>query len=669
MEESARLESRLRVAADGRVTILSGKVEFGQGIRTAFARIVAEELDLPLDRIDVVLGDTALVPFDLGTFGSNSVAQDGPVLRRAAAFARGLLLARAAKALGTPEDHLDTSGGAVVTREGGRSIAYAELVREGPLEGPIPAEVRDRPARPDLASPAAYPLRLEARAIVTGRARYVGDVRVPGMARGRVLHPRQAGAHVGSFEAGAAGQVPGVLAVVHDGDFVGVVAERDEQALAAVQELRVSWDAPPPPSDAPVIEFALRDDPGQEEAFARALHVVEATYAAPPIANAPIGPSAAVADVRPEGTTVFAGTQRPFGLRAEAAAILGVPPEQVRVIPQLASGSYGRNSVNDAALEAVRLSRAAGRPVLVQWDREDELGISPARPAVYVEARAALAADGRIAAWQYDEFTNLHTHNPGTYRAVVDERYFGETSGRNALPPYELGPARVRVHVLESPIRTAAFRSLAAAPNVFAIESLMDELAARAAIDPLELRLRAVSDPRMRRVFEAVAERSGWGRAPRADGRALGIAGAVYHGTYVAEVVEVEVERASGRVRLARVWCAIDPGRVVHPEGVRNQTEGGIQQAASWTLLEELRHRHGRVTTTGWDTYPIATFRDAPATIDVAIVGDGSAPSTGAGEPGSVPVAAAVANAIAAACGARVRELPLTPERVRSALR
>ena len=367
---------------------------------------------------------------------------------------------------------------------------------------------------------------------------------------------------------------------------------------------------------------------------------------------------------RSDGTTIYAGTQRPFGLRSEVAAAIGVPEETVRVIPQMPSGTYGRNSLSDAAVEAARLSKACGRPVLLQWTREEEFAQGPARPACALDIAAGVDGDGRFVAWRYDEHTNAH--GAGGAR---DPRVAPFTSGRNAVPPYTVPHQRVTLHIEPSPLRTASFRSLAAAENVFAIESLVDEIAHARNEDPLALRLRNTTDPRLRAVLGSVAERSGWKDRPRGEGRGYGMACTLYaHGTYVAQVAEVTVA-PNGRVRLGRFWCAIDPGRVIDENGVRNQCEGAIVQSASWTLLEELKQRDGRVATTGWDTYPIATFRDVPAEIDIQVMGVGSEPPTGVGEPPGVPVAAAIANAIFAACGARVRELPITADRVRAARR
>jgi nicotinate dehydrogenase subunit B len=653
--EPDRLEQRIRVEPDGTITALSGKVDFGQGIRTAFAQVVADELDVPMDRVNVVLGDTDQVPFDVGTFGSNSVAQETPLLRKAAAFARGQLIDRASSKSGVSRDRLDTDAGAVVG--GGKRMPYAELLDSQPLTGAVPDRVALMPEKRRRYAGRPAP-RVEARDIVTGRAKFVADIRLQGMARGVMIRPPARGAKLRSLDDTAARAMPGVIAVVRHDDVVGVVAEREDQARSAAGAVIAEWHVVP--VEGPTADVPMRSDPGIDEALRGAALRLAQTYVLPPIASAPIGPSAAVADVRGYGATMYVGTHRPFGVRQEVAKTLGLPEKKVRVLPQITSGTYGRNSSADAAIEAAILSKGARRPVLLQWTREEEFAWSPSRPEAVLEIVAGLDADGRIAAWRYDEHTNVHT------AAGLDPQVLGVTSGRNAIPPYTGFPAKVTLHIEPTRLRTANFRSLAAAENVFAIESFMDELAAQSEQDPLAFRLRHLEDDRFRRVLEKVAKRSGWDER-RTGRRGRGIAGTVYHGTYVAQVAEVEVS-LSGAVRLVKVWCVVDPGQTVNPEGVRNQTEGGIQQSASWTLKEELSHRDGRVMNTGWDTYPIATFRDAPESIDVLVEGDAAAPPTGVGEPGAVPTAAAIANAVYAASGARLRSVPLTRERVRKAM-
>ena len=650
-----RLEQRIRVERDGSITALSGKIEFGQGIRTAFAQIVADELDVPIERVNVVLGDTDQVPFDFGTFGSHSVAQETPLLRKAAAFARHQLIDRASAKLGLPANKLDTDAGVVVG--GSKRVPYAELLDSEPLAGTIPDGVALMPEKRRRYAGRPMP-HLEARAIVSGGATFVADIRLPGMARGAMVRPPMRGAKLRSLDDAAARTMPGVIAVVRHGDVVGVVAERDEQARAAAAAVVAEWHAIP--VDGPTAEVPMRSDPDVDARLRAAPVRLAQTYVLPPIANAPIGPSAAVADVRGYGATMYVGTHRPFGVREQVAKTLGIPEKKVRVIPQTTSGTYGRNSAADAAIEAAILSKGSGRPVLLQWTREEEFAWSPSRPEAVLEIAAGLDADGRIAAWRYEEHTNVHT------AAGLDPQVLGVTSGRNAVPPYGGFPAEVTLHIEPTRLRTANFRSLAAAENVFAIESFMDELATLSEQDPVAFRLRHIDDERFRRVIERVAERSGISERPGGR-RGRGLACTVYHGTYIAQVAEVEVS-LSGAVRLVKVWCFVDPGQTLNPEGVRNQIEGGIQQSASWTLKEELLHREGRVMNTGWDTYPIATFRDAPESIQVFVEGDESAPPTGVGEPGAVPTAAAIANAVYAASGARMRSVPLTRERVRKAM-
>ncbi len=652
-EKPVKVEERVRIEPDGTIVALSGKIEYGQGIRTAFSKIVAEELAVPIERVRIVLGETDQVPWDMGTFGSMSVATDGHAIRRAAAFTRERLLDRAAARFGADRDALTLADGRVRGPDG-KSASYAELAGEAPIAGDAPETTPRVPPPVERA-----PLRLEARAIVTGQGRYAADVRLPGMLRGHALSPPVYGSRLVKLDDSAAREMPGVVAVVHEGDFAGVVAERDEQALAAVRALVAEWE--PPADPPPEKHIELRADEEAQAAFESGKEQLSARYVAPHIAHASIGTSAAVVDVREDGTDVYVATQRPFPLRDEIAEICGVEPGRVHIHPQLASGTYGRNAGSDAAVEATRLSRAVGRPVLVQWTRAEELRRSPYRPEVTGEV-AAVLDDGRIAAWRYTEHTNPHTYGGGELPPQVVIM----TSGRNAVPQYNM-PVDAHLYIENARVRTGAFRSLAAAPNTFAIESFMDEIARHVGADPFELRLAHLDDARLVGVLEAVRKQSGWTERTREAGRGFGVACTLYHGTYVAEVVEVGVTE-SGKVKLERVWCAVDPGRIVHPDGAVNQAEGAIQQAASWTLMEELRHREGRVTAASFGDYPIARFSDIPASIDVTLVGDGNARSTGMGEPPSVPVAAAIANAVFDACGARVRTLPITQSAVREAL-
>jgi nicotinate dehydrogenase subunit B len=653
-----RVEQRIVVEADGTVVARSGKVEYGQGIRTGFAKIVAEELAVPFERVRVELGETDRVPWDMGTFGSMSTSVDGKSLRAAAVYARSLLLERGSAHFGVPASKLAARNGCVFAPDG-RAASYQELTANAPLTGVVPeAAAGSAP----IAMAEDAPLRLEAPDIVTGRARYVADLRLPGMLRGHVLHPPFQQARLVEVNDEVARQIPGVVKIVREGDFVGVIAAREEQALTAARLLEAQW-APAETAALPPIDLTMRRDEGVEAAFAGAAQRLKASYHAPHIAHASIGPNAAVADVRSDGADLYVSTQRPFGLRDAVAALFKLPPESVRIHPQVMGGMYGRGNIGDASIEAARLSHAVGRPVMVQWTREEEFRLSPSRPTLDAEIEAALDNTGGLIGWRYHVRTNFHTYDVS---AQLPPGVLEMTSGRNAVPPYRLGSAEVLLQVVPGALRTGAYRSLAAAPNVFAIESFLDELAHASQQDPIAFRLRMIDDPRLRHVLETVRDRSGWDRRAREAGRGFGAACTIYHGTYIAVVAEVAVS-SDGRARLERVWAAVDAGRLVHPDGARNQIESGIQQTASWTLLEELKHEGSAVTASTWRDYPIATFQDAPREIDVIFTGPFTAPSTGVGEPGAVPTAAAIANAVFEACGARVRQLPLTPAKISKA--
>lgn len=451
----------------------------------------------------------------------------------------------AARQWGLVPNALATADGFVQAPDG-RRASYAELVAGAPLAGEIPGDIA-------LGSPSRgteAPLD-DRHAIVTGAARFVADLRLPEMLHGRVLYPPIYGSRLVSVDDAAARRIDGVAAVVRDGDFVGVVAQRPAQARAGVAALVAEW-APRPVTTGSERRLVLRDDAGIEEAIGRVLVVVDATYELPHVANAPLGPNAAIADVRDSGAVLHAATQGPFGVRDEVAELLGVPPPRVRVIAERAAGSFGRNNSGDAAIEAARLSRAVKRPVLVKWSRGDELRAAPNRPMLAAHVRAGLDPNGRIVAWSSGIVTNPHVYF-GDLAHLPDE-IVAVTCARNAVPPYRLPAAHVEIRIVPAEIRTAALRSLSGAPNVFAIESAIDELAARAGLDPLELRLRNIDDPRLVRVLQRVADRSDWARRPRGDGIGRGLACTIYNDTYVAEVAEVEVA-ADGSVRVRRPPC------------------------------------------------------------------------------------------------------------------
>jgi nicotinate dehydrogenase subunit B len=681
------IQERLRFGPNGTVTAFSGKMELGQGLRAAYARLVAEELGIGWESVKVVLGETDVTPWDMGTFGSMSVEMDGLELRRAAACAREELLSRASRVLGCPTSELVLRDGSVIARMGAASVSFGALVAAAPVEGNIPDDVA-------LTSPLATcpdsPVTVDAEGIVTGKALFAGDVRVPGMLHGVVLHSPIHEATLRSIDRAAAQAMADVVAVIHEGDFAAVVAERMAQAIAAAHALKPVWSSPPAVRTEP-LEVRMRDDTGVDVGLASGAQHLSARYVVPHVTAMPLGPSLGLVDIRPDGADIYASTQAPFRLRDEVARMAGL--SSVHFHSRLMSGGYGRHGAHDAALEAARLSKAVGRPVRVQWSRADELHAAPKRPELVANVEAALDKDGRIAAWRFSGDTNSYAYEgaatpaggpPWVRAASVPPTSQGHPSsqlddwsspvgraammaGRNAGPSYDVGAADVRLRIRPAVVRTGALRSLGASPNVFVIESMMDELAHAAGVDPLAFRLRHTGDKRLRRVLETVAARSAWDSRARGGGRGFGVAAVLYRNTYIAEVVEVSVAE-SGSVRLERVWCAVDAGHVVHPDGARNQVEGAVQMAASWSLLEELPLHENVVTGSTFADYPIATFRDAPTAIDIAFVGDDVTPSAGLGEPPAVPVAPAIANAVFAACGARIRRLPLRADAVRQAL-
>ena len=626
----SRVEDRLRFEPDGTVTVLSGKMEYGQGLRYAYPRIVAEELGIDPSRIRVVLGDTDMAPWDMGTFGSMSLEMDGLEVRRAAAFAR-------------------------------------RLMNEGkPIAGDIPEHV-------EVASPAPTcpdsPLGPDAIDLVTGRAQFVGDVRLPDMLYGQVAHPAVHGARLRAVNRLAASSRPGVAAVVVEGNFAGIVAREPTQARVAMRALEPEWAAPVEDLH-PATEVAMRADSGVDAAFASATRRFAGSYSTPFIANAPIGPSVGVADVRADEAFVYGTTQVPFGLRDAVARATGIAPEKVHFRPRAMSGGFGRHGSSDATIEAARLSRVVRRPVLVQWSRADELHGAPNRPQMDANLEVALNESGRIVAWRSEVWTNPHAYDAavgGSARGWNTAQRDAMMAGRNAVPSYDVGAADVRLHVARGKVRTGALRSLGASPNVFAIECFTDELAHEVGVDPIDYRLLHTSDARLHRVLEAVRERSGWKSRQRQHGRGMGVACAVYRATYVAEVAEVSVD-AEGEVRLERVWCAVDAGHIVHPDGARNQVEGAVQMAASWALIEELPVKGDEIRAASWTDYPIARCTDAPRSIDIVFTGDDRTPSSGLGEPPVVPVAPAIANAVFDACATRIRRLPIGAARLSHAV-
>jgi len=691
LEKNPRLSQWLSVHRDGTVSIFTGKVEIGQGILTALAQIAAEELGLAPERIRMVAADTALSPDEGVTSGSLSIQDSGAALRRACAHARALLLERAAARLNASIRDLRVEDGAV--QAAGHSTSFWECAGDALFDREIDETAAARPPHDYRVVGKAAP-RLDLPDKIAGRPRYLQDMALPGMLFGRVIRPRYGFSKLVSLDDGKVKSMPGLVAIVREGSFVGVLAEREETAIAAQNALRKAsdWDAVPPlPQDihawlkSHASDHRVISEKTNLEAKSRAASTLEASYTKPYVSHASIGPSCAIAHFQGEKLIVWSQSQGIFNLRRDLALALGMREDKVAVRHAEGAGCYGHNGADDVALDAALLARrAGGRPVQVQWMRDDEFAWAPCGPAMALTLRAALDPQGNVVDWQHELWSNGHSGRPGRSDspalvaawhlarpferpASINMPLPAGAADRNAIPLYDFPSQRITNHyVREMPVRTSALRSLGAYANVFAIESFMDELAAAAHVDPIAFRLRHLEDPRARAVIEAVARLAKWEEWTLAEGRGHGIGFAKYKnlGAYCAVVAEVEVEH---EVRVKRLVVAVDVGLVVNPNGVVNQIEGGAIQSTSWTLKEQVKLDERGITSLGWEDYPILKFSEVPA-VEVELIDRPELPAVGAGEAAQGPTAAAIANAVAHALGLRVRELPLTSERVIAAI-
>jgi CO/xanthine dehydrogenase Mo-binding subunit len=694
LKTSPFLDSWIRIDADGSITVLTGKAELGQGIKTALLQVAAEELDVPLSSLRLVTADTARTANEGYTSGSHSMQDSGTAIRHAAAQARALLVAEAATRLGLPQDAFRTENGSVVATDG-RHLGYGELVAAEMLH------VRAQPTSA-LKDPGAFKImgrpipRVDIPAKVSGGPSYVQDLRLPGMVHARVVRPPSYGARLAAVDTAAAEKQPGVIKVVRDGNFLAVVSEREFQAVKAMRALAAAarWEENPRLPKQDDLPSLLMQLPAQDTAIldrrrpAASQKVLEATYTRPYQAHASIGPSCAVAQLENGAMTVWSHTQGVYPDRQAIAEMLRMPVEQVRCIHVEGSGCYGHNGADDAAADAALIARALpGRPVRVQWMREQEHGWEPYGPAMVTKMSAALDGNGRIVDWDYGVWSNTHSMRPGGAGALIAARSLAQPfaepvpkplpqpeggGDRNAIPLYKLPSARVLHHFLPAmPVRVSALRALGAYMNVFSIESFMDELAQSAGTDPVEFRLRHLDDARARAVITTAAERFGWsGSADLPAGRGRGFAFARYKNlaAYCAIAMEVEVARDTGRARVMHAVAAVDAGQVVNPDGLVNQIEGGIIQSISWTLYERVTFDDTRITSIDWSTYPILRFNAVPESVDVHLLDQPGQPFLGSGEAAQGPAAAALANALASATGHRFRDLPLTRERIKAAM-
>ena len=645
----------LHVGEDGVVTGFTGKAEIGQNIRTSLAQTIADELRVPFESVRMVTADTALTPFDAGTFGSRTTPTMTPELRRVASAARDLLVEAAAKEWNVAPAGLVAADARVTDPASGRSLKYAELARGRTLAQNLPAEDPVTPATQWTIAGKAI-AKVEGRAFVTGKHQYTTDLHPAGMLHGKVLRPPSFGATLTSCDDSAAKTMPGVF-VVRDGDFVGVAAPSAHEAERALNAIRAQWKAVAQISDKEIFSYLkqnaaaksedrFRKQKGSvEEGLASAVHRLDATYTVAYIAHAPLEPRAAVAQWADGKLTVWTGTQRPFANRDELAAIFHLSESSVRVIVPDTGSAYGGKHTSDAAIEAARLARTVGRPVKVVWTREEEFTWAYFRPAGVIEIKSGIGRDGALAAW---EFHNYHSGSSG-----IDT-------------PYDVANQRTEYHPVPLILRSGSYRGLAATANHFARETHMDALANAAKMDPLEFRMRNLSNPRMRAVLEAAAKSFGWPGKKTQDGQGFGVACGDEKGSYVATLAEIAVDKTSRAVRVVRLVEAFECGAIVNPDGLRNQVVGAMIQGLGGALFEAIEFEGGRIKNPHFASYRVPRFRDAPE-IEAILLDRKDIPSAGAGETPIMAVAPAIGNAIFDATGVRLNNLPMVPNGVRTA--
>ena len=635
----------VHIGEGGDVTVFTGKAEMGQNIRTSLTQAVAEELPLPPDSIKLVMGDTDLTPFDMGTFGSRTTPTMAPQLRRAAAAARELLIDLAAQRWKAERSAIRVADGKVVDSSTGQSISFGELTKDQKLFRTIAAEAPLTPASQWKVG--GKPLaKIDGHSMVTGQHRYAADVKRPGMLVGKVLRPPAFHSQLVSLDGDKARAMKDVT-VVEEGDFVAVAAPDDAQAEAARAALRAEWKSAPQPSGDKLYSYLKSKAAGDgstqsqgsvESGMASADKKLQASYTVAYIAHAPLEPRAAVAEWDQGKLTVWTGSQRPFGVRSELAQAFHMQEEKIRVIiPDTGSG-YGGKHAGDAALEAARLARAAGKPVKVVWTREEEFTWAYFRPAGVIEVNCGARSDGTITAWEF------HNYN----------------SGPSGIAPliYDIPNQKFEFHPVESPLRQGSYRGLAATANHFAREAHITEMAGLLGMDPVKLRLCNTKDPRSRAVLEAAAERFGWDKSKPSPGCGFGVSAGFEKGGYVATCAEVSVDPSSRKVRVLRVVEAFECGAIVNPDHLKNQIEGSIVQALGGALFESIEFENGKILNPRFSRYRVPRFSDVPS-IEVVMLDRKDLPSAGAGETPIVGLAPAVAGAIFQAAGVRLRSMPL----------
>ena len=688
------VDSFLAIGADGKVTVYSGKVDLGTGVRTALTQMAAEELDVPLERVTVIQGDTALTPDQGPTYGSLSVQNGGAQIRQAAATAKRYLLGLASNRLGVPADDLVVDNGAIKPKSGGSGVGYGELVgsKDFALKLDKDAKTKDPASFKMVGKPIP---RLDIPEKCTGRFTYMQDARVDGMAHGRVVRPPALGATLQSVDENSVKDIPGFVKVVREGNFLGVVAETEWGAIKAARSLKATWSKwEGLPEQNRLFEHVRatkinKDDVTSnigdgQAALLNGARTLKATYDFAIHTHGSIGPSCAIVEIKDGRLTCWTASQATHNLRKQLAAMMNVPVESVRCIYFEGSGCYGRNGHEDAAGDAALLARAVGRPIRVQWMRADEHGWDPKGPPTLIDLAAALDANDEVLAWGAEFFIpEGAVGNVPLVAATLaglphETAYAPGNIIQNSAIPYAFPNIRTVCHRLaETPFRPSWIRTPGRMQNSFANEAFMDELAAAAGADPLEFRLKYLKDPRGVELLQRLAVIAKWEKRPSpqkdrgtgdiAKGRGLTYVRYELVRTYVGAVAEVEVNRRSGEIRVPRFYVVHDCGQIINPDGLKNQIEGNVIQTVSRTLLEELAWDRSTVTSLDWVSYPIITFPAVPEVV-IELIDRPNEKPWGAGEPSAAVIPSAVSNAVFDATGVRLRSVPFTPARVKAAM-
>jgi isoquinoline 1-oxidoreductase len=642
-----QLGAWIHIGENGRVTIYTGKAEVGQNIRTSLAQIVAEELHVPIDAIEMVMGDTALTPYDMGTFGSRSIPYMGPQLRKAAATARELLIDMGAEEWKADRSELFIEKGVLKSRKTQLSLNIGQLTKGKELVKPVNDKVTVTPAEQWKIAGTSI-AKVNGELFVTGKHKYVSDMKLPGMLYGRVLRPPSYGATLVSADLTAVNNMKGVTAV-RDGNFVGVAASDLRTASEALKLIKAEWRTETQPSHNELFEYLKKNTEGSPKdtdpsgdvtgAYAKAEIKVEQTFKIDYIAHAPLEPRSGMSQWIDGKLTVWAGTQRPFGVQEDLAEVFHVRKEDIRVIMLDTGSGYGGKHTGEAGIEAARLARETKTPVKVVWTREEEFTWAYFRPAGVIEVKGGANKDGIVTSWEF------HNYNSG---------------GSGIRTPYDVVNKKIQFHPSKSPLRQGSYRGLAATANVFARESVMNDLAQELRMDPLAFRLKNLSNERMKGVLEAAAKAFGWNSTKPASGHGFGIACGDEKGSYVATCAEVAVDPSSKEVKVVRVVASFECGAIINPEHLKNQIQGSVIQGLGGALFEKIDFKEGKILNPLFSKYRVPRFSDLPA-LEVVMLDRKDIPSVGAGETPILGIAPAVRNAIANATGKKLYALPMVP--------